>query len=40
MDSQLSERQFFFSFNKTPYDVSNSLLVTNTKNATDYQSFQ
>ncbi len=26
----------FYFFYKTAYDVSNSLLVTNTKNATDY----
>ena len=39
MDSQLSVRQVFF-FHKTPYDVSNLLLVTNTKNATDYQNLQ
>ena len=37
VDSQLSERDFLFLFfYETPYDVSNSLLVTNSKNATDY----
>ena len=30
---------FFYFFYKTAYDVSNSLLVTNTKNATDYFSY-
>ena len=27
---------FFIFFYKTPYNLSNSLLLTNTKNATDY----